>query len=450
MHITLSARVGAALALLAGGPSPARSQMHMQHPMSMTEGPLGIPETRQGSGTSWLPDASPMHASHFALGAWTLMLHGNAFFMYDWQSGPRDTAQATGGARGGDQVGMLDWLMFAASRPFLGGQLHLRGMFSTDPYEITGAGYPELLQTGEFYKGLHIHDHQHPHNLFMELAALYEHAIGSTLGVSLYLAPAGEPALGPVAFMHRPSAENDPFAPISHHWQDATLITFGVVTAGLFTRSVKLEGSWFNGREPDQNRSRLEYRNPDSYSARVTVNPGSRWSVSAWYAHINRPEGGFLPNIRKYGVSVLTTQSWRKSGHWASALIWGANAPIIYETGSSSFLLESNLDLDGVNAIFARAEYVKKQAHDIIPLFLGVPPRTLYALSVLAVGYHRVILTPGRLNVGLGFRGAVNFVPASLESFYDSQTPVGGAIYLTLRPGSVPAGGMMDMPGMSH
>jgi len=121
MHITLSARVGAALALLAGGPSPARSQMHMQHPMSMTEGPLGIPETRQGSGTSWLPDASPMHASHFALGAWTLMLHGNAFFMYDWQSGPRDTAQATGGARGGDQVGMLDWLMFAASRPFLGG-----------------------------------------------------------------------------------------------------------------------------------------------------------------------------------------------------------------------------------------------------------------------------------------------------------------------------------------
>ena len=113
-------------------------------------------------------------------------------------------------------------------------------------------------------------------------------------------------------------------------------------------------------------------------------------------------------------------------------------------------MLESNLDLDGVNAIFARAEYVKKQAHDIIPLFLGVPPRTLYALSVLAVGYHRVILTPGRLNVGLGFRGAVNFVPASLESFYDSQTPVGGAIYLTLRPGSVPAGGMMDMPGMSH
>jgi hypothetical protein len=450
MYITLSGRAGAALALLAGGASPARSQMHMQHPMSMTKGPLGIPETRQGSGTAWLPDASPMHASHLTLGAWTLMLHGSASLMYDWQSGPRDTTQALGGERGGAQVAMLDWFMVAANRPFIGGQLHLRGMFSTDPYEVTGAGYPELLQTGEFYKGVHIHDRQHPHNLFMELAALYEVAIGNKVGVSLYVAPAGEPAVGPVAFMHRPSSENDPFAPISHHWQDATHITFGVLTAGLFTRTAKLEASWFNGREPDQNRSNLEYRNPDSYSARVTVNPGSRWSVSAWYAYLNRPEAGFLPNVRKYGMSVLTTQSWGKSGHWASALIWGANSPILYETGSSGFLFESNLDLDGVNAVFARAEYVKKQAHDIIPLVPGVPTRTLYALSALAVGYHRVILTPGRLNVGLGVRAAVNFVPAALESFYNSKTPVGSAFYLTLRPGNAPAGDMMDMPGMSH
>jgi len=453
MHIALSGRVGVALALLACGASPARSQMRMEHPMSMTEGPLGIPETRQGSGTSWLPDASPMHASHYALGKWTLMLHGSASLMYDWQGGPQDSAgQVTGyrGARGGAQVAMLDWFMLAASRRFIGGQVHLRGMFSTDPYEIAGGGYPELLQSGEFYKGVHIHDHQHPHNLFMELAALYEHAIGNTLGVSLYVAPAGEPAIGPVAYMHRPSAENDPFAPISHHWQDATHITFGVLTAGLFTRRAKLEASWFNGREPDENRSKLEYRNPDSFSGRLTVNPGARWSLSGWYAYLKRPEAGFLPNTHKYGASLLTTQSWHHNGHWASALIWGANLPMTFEAGSSGFLLESNLDLDGVNSVFARVEYVKKQAHDIIPLFVGVPSRTLYALSVLAFGYHRVILTPGRLNVGLGVRAAVNFVPAALESFYGSQTPEGAAVYLTLRPGSSPTGDMMDMPGMSH
>ena len=34
-------------------------------------------------------------------------------------------------------------------------------------------------------------------------------------------------------FMHRPSAADDPFAPLGHHWQDATHEAFGVVTTGL-------------------------------------------------------------------------------------------------------------------------------------------------------------------------------------------------------------------------
>ncbi len=456
LRIPFLCTAGATLALFAGGAAPARGQMQMQHPMSMNAGPLGIPETRLGSGTSWQPEASQMHATHVALGRWTLMVHGSAFLMYDWQAGPRDTAQAKY-ARGGDQTALLDWLMFAATRPFLGGQLHLRTMFSTDPFEVSGAGYPELLQTGEFYKGVHIHDIQHPHNLFMELAALYERPlVANTLGLSLYVAPAGEPAVGPVAFMHRPSAQNDPFAPISHHWQDATHITFGVVTAGLFTRAVKLEASSFNGREPDQNRTHLEFRDVfDSYSARLTVNPGARWSLSSWYAYFARPEGGFLPNMRRYGASILATLPHGKSGQWASALIWGANAPIIYERGSSSVLLESNLDLDELNAIFGRVEYVRKQAHDLLPL-TGVPAKTLYDLWVVALGGRRVVVNAAWLSVGVGFRGAANIVPPSLEIWYGgSRVLMGGAVYLTvqpraLQPRSAPMGGMMDMPGMSH
>ena len=442
---------GAALALCAGGATPARGQMQMQHPMSMNEGPLGIAETRLGSGTSWLPEASQMHATHLALGRWTVMVHGSAFLMYDWQSGPADTAQF-GGARGGTQAALLDWLMFAASRPFLGGQLHLRTMFSTDPFEISGAGYPELLQTGEFYKGVHIHDRQHQHNLFMELAALYERPlVANKVGLSLYIAPAGEPAVGPVAFMHRPSAQNDPFAPISHHWQDATHITFGVATAGLCTRAVKLEASSFNGREPDQHRTHLEFRDVfDSYSARLTINPGARWSLSSWYGYFSRPEAGFLPNMRRYGASILATLPHGQNGQWASALIWGANAPITYERGSSSVLLESNLDLDDLNAIFGRVEYVRKQAHDILPL-TGVPAKILYDLWVVALGVRRVVVNAAWLNVGVGVRAAANIVPPSLESWYGgSRVLPGGAVYLTLQPRTLPMGGMMDMPGMSH
>src|SRR2546427_2864859 len=40
------------------------------------------------------------------------------------------------------------------------------------------------------------HDHQHPHDLVMELAALYERAVARNLAVSLYAAPVGEPAVG--------------------------------------------------------------------------------------------------------------------------------------------------------------------------------------------------------------------------------------------------------------
>ena len=52
----------------------------------------------------------------------------------------------------------------------------------------------------------------------------------------VYFGYPGEPALGPPTFMHRPSAMDDPDAPIGHHWQDSTHVTFGVATAGLVWR----------------------------------------------------------------------------------------------------------------------------------------------------------------------------------------------------------------------
>ncbi len=182
---------------------PLQAQMDRQHPMSMGTGPLGIPESRTGSGTSWLPDASPMHAAHKMVGNWTLMLHGVGVLQYDWQ----------GSARGSNQVGFVNWAMAMATRPVGNGQLQLRSMLSAEPWTIGSRGYPLLLQSGESYKGAPLHDRQHPHDLFMELAALYDRPVASNLAVSLYLAPVGEPAVGPVAYPHRPSAFGDPLAP---------------------------------------------------------------------------------------------------------------------------------------------------------------------------------------------------------------------------------------------
>src|SRR2546422_5068600 len=309
------------LALIACATWPLRAQMDMQHPMEMNEGPLGIPESRMGSGTSWLPDASPMHAAQIMLGDWTLMLHGRAFIQYDWQ----------GGRRGGNQLGIANWAMAAASRAMAGGRLEVRSMLSAEPWTIGGRGYPLLLQSGESYRGSPLHDHQHPHDLFMELAALYERAVARNLAVSLYAAPVGEPAVGPAAFPHRPSASDDPLAPIGHHWQDGTHIPFGVLTAGVFTRNTKLEASIFNGREPDENRTNFDYagRALDSYSARLSVNPGAPWSLSAWYAYLKSPEALHpQESLHRLGAAALIAQAVGRRGRWAMALIYGANAPI--------------------------------------------------------------------------------------------------------------------------
>jgi hypothetical protein len=124
----------------------------------------------------------------------------------------------------------------------------------------------------------------------MELALMYERAITPGIGVSVYAAPSGEPALGPVAFMHRPSAMDNLAAPLSHHWQDATHISFGVLTAGVFGTHWKIEGSAFNGREPDEERWGFDRLRLDSYSGRFTAHLDSNWVVSDVYGFLKSPE----------------------------------------------------------------------------------------------------------------------------------------------------------------
>ncbi|MFL5608619.1 MAG: hypothetical protein ACJ8AD_19340, partial [Gemmatimonadaceae bacterium] len=247
----------------------------------MTPDPLGVSMDRMGSGTTWVPEAAPIPSLYFAApGRWDITGHGVAFLQYDRQDGPR----------GDDQLGSLNWLMLMASHTLAGGRFQARTMLSLDALTVTSRGYPLLLQSGEAFDGQPLHDRQHPHDLWMELSALYERPMSPSLGVMLYAAPSGEPALGPVAFMHRPSAMDNPTAPISHHWQDATHISFGVLSAGLFTHTFKVEGSVFNGREPDQQRFNFDPITLDSYSGRVTYQPTSELSFTGGYGFLRSPE----------------------------------------------------------------------------------------------------------------------------------------------------------------
>ena len=318
-------------------------------------GVLGIPHTRLGSGTSWLPEASPHYGWHVVRDGWSLMVHGVAYAEYDRQLG----------VRGDDQFGSINWGMLMAMHSLWGGMLHLHGMMSAEPATIGSEGYPLLLQSGESYHGEQLHDRQHPHDLFMELSAMYEHPIAQNLALSLYAAPVGEPASGPVAFPHRPSAASDPLAPLGHHWQDATHITYGVMTLGMFSRTWKVEGSIFNGREPDEHRTDIETRRLDSYAARIFYNPNVNWSYSASMAYLASPEVLHPEeSVHRYSASIMNTRLFGARGQWSSSIVYGANA-VSGAPLANSALAETDLSIDGVNTFFGRAEYVQKSAQDL-------------------------------------------------------------------------------------
>ncbi len=376
-------------------------------PMPMGANVLGMPDARAGSGTAWLPDSSPMHAAHFRAGNWSLMVHGIVAPLYDTQGGPR----------GSDQFNVINWGMLTATRPFGGGEVALRVMASAEPWTVGPRGYPLLLQSGESYKGAPLVDRQHPHDLWIELAALWERPLAANLAASFYVAAVGEPAVGPPAFQHRPSAQSDPFAPLGHHWQDATHITYGAVTAGLFSHCVKVEASAFNGREPDAVRTDFDFRKIDSYSVRVAANPGARWSLSAWYAYLATPEELHpSESMHRYGAAVLTAQ-----GRLNAAFVWGANGT------SHSLLGEGDLEVLRGHHVFTRVEYVRKSGEDLV-VTAGA-----YDVGSVVLGYLKA-WGVGRGEWGLGVRGSIGVIPGSLKAAYGSRTPRGAAVFARWRP----------------
>jgi hypothetical protein len=405
----------------AAPPSSSEQPEHHHHEegMAMT-GPLGIPETRNASGTSWQPDSTPMHGVHFMKGAWGIMVHANAFAGYDRQNGDR-----------GDSGWLsTNWGMLMETRSLAGGELAARQMLSIEPATMEKRGYPLLLQTGESFDGEPLHDRQHPHDLFMEIAAMWTRPVGESVAFQVYAAPSGEPALGPTAFPHRMSAFSDPMAPLGHHWQDSTHITFGVLTAGVLTKMLKVEASWFNGREPDDDRWDFDFRTLDSWSGRVTVNPSASWSLQASYGYLDSPEELHPEeSLHRATASATWNRKLGEHGNAATTAVFGRNLPE-EEPPTSSWLLETNVDLDGTNVLFGRAEHVEKTGRDLV-LPAALEEET-FAVSSLSAGYVHQLGPWGKIVPALGILASVNDVGSDLEPFYGSHHPTGFMAFVKL------------------
>ena len=378
--------------------------MEMTPGMAAMAGSLGrYSMMRDASGTAWQPDSTPMEGLHWEAGGWTGMVHGFADLVYDHQGGPR----------GDNQTFSESMLMIMGQRAAGPGTLSLRSMLSLDP-SMGKRGYPLLLQTGETANGRDLLiDRQHPHDLFMELSATYSVPVGHASSAFLYVAYPGEPALGPVTFMHRFSGMGSPAAPISHHWLDSTHITYGVVTTGVVHGAWKLEGSAFTGREPDQFRWDFDPIRLDSYSGRLSWNPTSNWAFQASYGFLKSPEQ-LEPDVNQHRVTASATYNHTLSnGNWQTTLAWGRNnnAP---GHRLNAVLLESAAAW-GRHTIFGRAETAQKDE-----LFEAPAPLAgrVFRVSEVSLGYVYDIPVAHHLALGVGGVGTVDVVPSAIKPAY--------------------------------
>lgn len=392
---------------------PLAAQHDMSNMPGMQHDSANAAETMEVSGTSSNPASSPMNMVRFTAGAWRFMVHGVAFIEEIQQTGPR----------GGDKFFSTDWLMGEAEHRLGGGTFSVRTMLSLEPATVTDRRYPELFQTGETAYGKPIVDGQHPHDFVMELALHYSHPLGEKTWWELYAAPVGDPALGPVAFPHRVSAEELPMAPLGHHLQDSTHVSYEVVTAGITHGMLRVEASGFHGGEPDESRWTIGYGAIDSYSARVTLSPNANWNAQVSAGRLTSPEA-LEPGDQVRTEASVTYNRPYANGNWATSVIWGR----VHKTGGGDNL--NGYDLESV-ARFARKNYVTGRI-ELVDKDELLPTGQEFRIGAYTAGYTRDFYLVPRIATGLGADFTAYSTPATLHPYYGAR-PVAVLIFLRFK-----------------
>jgi hypothetical protein len=379
-----------------------------------------------GSGTSVEPDSTPVPMLMTTKGKWALMFHANVFVLDEQQSSPR----------GGDKFFSTNWFMGMAQRPLGPGVFTARAMLSLEPATVTGRQYPLLFQQGETAFGKPIADGQHPHNFFMEIAALYDLKLGKNGLLSFYAAPIGDPAIGPIAYPHRASASEDPVATLGHHQEDSTHIAEDVVTVGAAYRIARIEASGFHGREPGENRWNISQGKIDSWSARLTLQPGKNWSGQYSYGRIASPEALFPnENQARMTASAMYNRPFR-NGNWASSLIWGRTKSLADDSIFDSYTLESTLRFRTRSHTWTRIENAER-SNELLIGENALPPnfqeQPIGRVQAYTLGYDRDFDLIAHLATAIGGQATLYGVGENLRAIYGTH-PAGVALFIRIRP----------------
>jgi hypothetical protein len=382
---------------------------------------INVPMSMEGSGTSWLPEETPMYMTMYHSNDWMFMLHGSINFRYT----------KYGSQKKADKIDAPNWIMIgAANMPDKNNQVGFRAMLSMDRLTEGGGGYPLLYQTGETWKDRPLIDRQHPHDLFGELSFSYSHLFSNSTSGFIYLGYPGEPALGPTVYLHRVSAMFNPDAPLGHHWQDATHITFGVATIGFVFNMLKIDASIFTGREPDENRYNFDKPLFDSYSGRISFNPSKNISLQVSSGYLKNPEGDNI-DVMRTTASVIHSIVFSKENYWTSSFIWGLNNedPKHAAEPQHSILLETLYNFVD-NGIYGRFEFVQKPQKE---LGIMIDPEITENIFAYTLGYKRKILSFSGINIHSGVQGTLYSQSELLKKYYGSD-PYSFQFYLGVTP----------------
>ncbi|HSZ64376.1 MAG TPA: hypothetical protein VK828_21435 [Terriglobales bacterium] len=379
------------------------------------------PSPENGSGTEWQPASTVTPMWMKSIETWEVMAHGVVFVDYNQQGGPRGEGKAES----------VNWLMLMEEPRLGSGDLLFREMFSAESLTSPHPGFPELFQTGETYHGQPLVDHQHPHNVFAELSFDYTHPIASLLKEKVswefYGAAAGEPALGPVAFMHRASASELPMAPLSHHLQDSTHTSFGVITTGVIVSRFKIEGSIFNGREPDEKRYTIQFAPLDSWSGRLSVAASKNWTAEYSYGRLEHPEA-FEPGSQRRQTAAVEYVKPFANGSWATSVVWGRVHHQFDNHNLNGYLLETTANFKQRNYAFSRMELVDKDE-----LFPDNPALPAFRIGAYTFGGAHDLIQSHLWRLALGADFTFYSKPSVLNAAY-GQSPVSFQIFLRVRP----------------
>jgi hypothetical protein len=362
--------------------------------------------------------------------SWQFMRDGSFDGLFNRQGGPR----------GGHEVKATNWWMAMLTRSVGAHQLTLTGMFSLDAATAGKAGYREIFQVGEALDGRPLVDRQHPHDLFMQLSAVWRTPLSAATSLIVAGAPVGEPALGPVAFMHRASAAAIPFAPLSHHTFDSTHISFGVATAALEHGRWTAEGSVFNGREPDDHRWDFDFGRMDSVSARLWFRPNEAWSIQVSTGRLVEPEQLEPGNI----VRTTASASWLHptgGGLSAASFGYGRNDDAGRQAVFAEFTRQT-----GPTTFSSRLEFVQVETDllvsDVVPHAGGAGRAD--TVGSLTLGGLRQILERYGLEASIGANLVVYAVPGALRLTHGDH-PASFQLFLRLRPRAGAMGRMWNM-----